>query len=119
MGGIFPITLIPRIIPIPIREAGAGHPLAQAALFQEVLLQPPELLVNQVVGLVNQADGNVGDDLGRAGFHKLAVKLVGLRYSASEPADILRLFGIFRPQKRGGKPKEALTGSNPLNWSVL
>lgn len=32
-----------------------------------------------------------------------------------EPAAV----STFRPQKRGGKPKEALTGSNPLNGSVL
>src|SRR6266478_5126561 len=46
---------------VPVGEAGAGHALAQAALFEEIFLQPAELLVNEVVGLMNQADGNVGD----------------------------------------------------------
>ena len=54
-------------------EAGAGHALAQAALFQKISLEPAKLLVNQIIGLMNQADGNVGDDFRRAGFHELAV----------------------------------------------
>ena len=74
-----------------------GHALAQAALFEKILFQPAELLVNQVIGLMNQADGNVGDGFRRAGFHEFAVKLVGLRHFASEPADILCFFGIFVP----------------------
>ena len=73
---------------IPVGEAGSGHALAQAALFQEILLQTAELLVNEIVGLVNQANGNVRDNFGRAGFHKLAVKLVSLRRFESEPADV-------------------------------
>ena len=81
-------VLIRRRIPVPVSEAGAGHAFAQAALLQEIPLQSAELLVYQVIGLVNQADGNVGNDFGRAGFHERAVKLVGLRDFAPEPADI-------------------------------
>jgi hypothetical protein len=36
-------------------EPGAGHVFAQAAPFHKILFQPPQLLVEQVVGLVNQA----------------------------------------------------------------
>ena len=81
----------------PVGETGAGHALAQAALFEEVFLQAAELLVNQVIGLMNQADGNVGDDFRRARIHELAVKLIGLRRFASELADILCFLGIFVP----------------------
>jgi len=42
-----------------VGETGLEHPLAKAALFQKILFQPAELLVEQVIGLVNQADGNV------------------------------------------------------------
>lgn len=35
---------------------------ALAALFEKVLFQPAELLVDEVVGLMNEADGHVGDD---------------------------------------------------------
>ena len=59
----------------PVREPGAGHALAQAALFEENFLQTAELLVDQVVGLMNQADGNVGDNFRRAGFDELAVNV--------------------------------------------
>ena len=37
-------------------EPGAGHALAQAALFQKILFQPAKLLVQQIIRLVNQAD---------------------------------------------------------------
>ena len=53
---------------VAVREAGAGHALAQAALVQEILFQSAELLVEQVVGLVDQADGDVGDRPPAGGF---------------------------------------------------
>src|SRR5438309_1816900 len=49
-------------------KAGAGHALAQAAFSQEILFESAELLVEQVVGLVNQADENVCHDVGGTGF---------------------------------------------------
>ena len=90
-------TRIRRRIPVPVSEAGAGHSFAQAALFQEILLQSAELLIYEVIGLVDQADGNIGDHFGRAGFHERAVKLVGLRDFAPEPADIEGFLGVFVP----------------------
>lgn len=48
--------------------AGAGHPLAEAAFFQESLFQLAQQLIEEVVGLMNQADQDVGDYFGRAGF---------------------------------------------------
>src|SRR6266511_5835274 len=53
-------------------EAGAGHALTQAALFQKILFQPAELLVEQIVGLVNQGDEDVRHGFCRAGFNELA-----------------------------------------------
>ena len=88
---------IPPIAPIPVSEAGAGHAFAQAAFFEKILLQPAELLVNQVVGLVDQADRNVGNNFRRARFHELAVKFVGLWRFASELADKQRFLGVFIP----------------------
>jgi hypothetical protein len=40
-------------------EAGARHAFADAAVFEEVLFEAAELLIEQVVGLVDQADGDV------------------------------------------------------------
>src|ERR1017187_6874870 len=38
---------------VAVSETDASHALAEAALFKKVLLQPAELLVTQVVGLVD------------------------------------------------------------------
>ena len=51
-------------------QAGLGHALADAALLDEVLLEAASLLVEQVVGLMDQADGEVRQNLGRAGVHE-------------------------------------------------
>jgi hypothetical protein len=37
-------------------QAGAGHALAEPAIFKEIALETAELLVEQVVGLVNKTD---------------------------------------------------------------
>jgi hypothetical protein len=42
-------------------QSGPGHALPQAAFFEEVLFESPELLVEQVVGLLDQAKDDVGD----------------------------------------------------------
>src|SRR4051812_43180812 len=44
-----------------------GHPFADAALLQKVLLQPALLLVEEVAGLADDADRDVRDHLGVAG----------------------------------------------------
>jgi len=82
---------------VPMQQAGAGHALTQAALFEEILFQPAELLIEQVVGLVYQAKRDVGHYLGRAGFHEPAVKLVSLRDFAAKLSDIERFPGGFAP----------------------
>ena len=77
MGIIFPIypmlPILPILLPLPpppksllhrstaVGQTRLEHPLAQTALLQEFLFQPPKLLIQQIVGLVNQAYGNVGD----------------------------------------------------------
>ena len=43
-----------------IVEAGFGHLFADAAFLDEVFFQPPSLLVEEVVGLVDEADEGVG-----------------------------------------------------------
>ncbi len=65
--------------PVAVCESHAGHALTQAALFDEFLLQCLELLVDEVVRLMNETDRDVGDDLGRAGLHELAIEFVCLR----------------------------------------
>jgi hypothetical protein len=43
----------------PVLQARAGHALANAAVFDEVLLESFNLPVQQVVGLVDQANRNL------------------------------------------------------------
>ncbi len=58
-------------------EAGAGHALAQAAFLEKVLFEALDLLVEQVIGLMDQANEDVGDRLRRPGFDEFAEILVG------------------------------------------
>ena len=51
---------------IPVRQSGTGHFFADAAFLDEVQFQVANLSIHEVVGLVNEADGDVGDDLRRA-----------------------------------------------------
>src|SRR5436190_5798795 len=80
-----------------VLEAKSGHALAEAALLEELLFQAAELLVDQVVGLINQAKGDVGYGFWRTSLHKFAVKLICLRGFAANCADKLSFFGILGP----------------------
>jgi hypothetical protein len=80
---------------ISVLQADAGHALAEAALLDEVFLQAKELLVDQVVGLVDEANRDVGDYGWRAGLDKLAVVLEGQRRLSAQFADILRFLRVF------------------------
>ena len=55
------------------------------------------MLVEEIVGLVNEANGDVGDDFGRAGFDVGFVGLVGFVVLATEFADVEGFFVIFIP----------------------
>jgi hypothetical protein len=54
----------PLLLLISCLQPSASHPLTQAALLQELLFQRFDLLVQQIVGLVNQADGEICHHLG-------------------------------------------------------
>ena len=58
-------------------EAGAGHALAQAAFFEEISLETAELLVEEIVRLMDEADEDVGDDLRWAGLEIGPIGLIG------------------------------------------
>lgn len=51
-----------------VAEAGAGHALAETAFLHEGFFQLPEELVEEIVGLVDHADEDIGYYFGRAGF---------------------------------------------------
>ena len=56
-------------------EAGAGHAFAKTAFFEEGLFEPADLPVEQVVGLVDEADRDVRRDFRRA---RLQIRPIGL-----------------------------------------
>ena len=78
-------------------DACTGHPFAQAAFGEEILFEAFELLVEQVVGLMDQADENIGHGFRRTGFDELAEVLLGKIRLAPEFADVVCFFGIFVP----------------------
>ena len=59
---MFIIGRIGRIFSSPGGDSGGGELLGVAAAFDEVALEGDELLVEQVVGLVDQAEECVGND---------------------------------------------------------
>ena len=81
-------------------QAEAGHTFAEPASLQEISLQTAQLLVDEIVGLVNETDCDVGDDFGSAGFNEFAVLFVRLRGSPAELAHVLRFFGSLVPERK-------------------
>lgn len=59
-------------------QARTGHAFAEAARMKKLLFQLPELLVEQVVGLVDQADEDVRHGFSGARFDIGPIELVGL-----------------------------------------
>ena len=92
--GIMTLGAIARLQP------RAGHPLTQAALLEEVFFKPAQLLVEQIVGLMDQANGDVGRNLRRPSLEELAVNLKGLRDSATKPSDEVRLLRFLFPNRQ-------------------
>ena len=68
----------------PVFESGAGHALAESAVGHKIFLQAAQLLVEQIVGLVDQTDRDVGHDLGWAGLDEFTVEFIGLRGASAK-----------------------------------
>jgi hypothetical protein len=58
--------------------------LGEAAFFQKLLLQLAKKLIQQVVGLVDEADQSVGGDFGRRFFDIGLIGLIGPIFGISE-----------------------------------
>jgi len=73
---------------------------------EKVFFQALELAVQQVIGLMDKADGDVGDNGRRASFHKLPEVfecLVGFAGKAANVASFPRIFG---PNWKVARPEE-------------
>lgn len=64
---------------VAIFQSQARHPLAQAAFLDEILFLPFDLLVEQIIRLMNQTNGNVCHHFVRAGFAKFRKDYKGQR----------------------------------------
>ena len=73
------------------------HPFAQPAKLDEILLQPPDLPVQEKVALVHQTNHNVGADDAVPRFQKLAVGFKRLVLPVSQLPDKQGLFTVFFP----------------------
>lgn len=78
-------------------EAGAGHCFAETAFLEEVFFEAADLLVQQIVGLVDEADGDVGQGSGWAIVEEGAIGLKGFVGGLAKLADIESFLGIFGP----------------------
>ncbi len=65
-------------------KAGAGHALAKASLLEEIQLDTADETVEEVVGLVGEANENVGDDRRGPGFEISPTDLVEVMALAAE-----------------------------------
>ena len=68
-------------------DASAGHALADSTIFEEILLKAADLLVEQVICLMDQAESEVPHDFWWARFHEFAIEFVGLRLLAAKTAN--------------------------------
>ena len=55
-------------------------------------------MVEEVVGLMDEADGYVGQDLGWSGVHEGTIGLIALILFAAEFADIEGFFAVLLPE---------------------
>jgi hypothetical protein len=88
IGPIRPMGPIPRAIPrtLPRPPPGPGHAFAESSISQEIFLQPAQLAIEQVVRLVDQADGDVRHDFEGPRLRELPeIRIRNARASAEFP----------------------------------
>ena len=90
----------------PSFEAGAGHAFTQAAFRRRSLFQSAQLLVEQVVGLVNQANEDIGNDLRGASLNIGVIGLIGRMGIRSQASYEQSLSGAFVPEAMTASAKE-------------
>ncbi len=71
-------TSFPGLL-IAVIQTGFGHSFAKAALFDEFLFQRFQLLIQQIIRLMNQADRDVCNHLCRTGVDELSIHFECLR----------------------------------------
>lgn len=73
---------------ISMFQSRAGHPLTKATGLDKILFQAADLLIEQVVRLMNEAERDIGYNFRRASLHKFPVGLIGLGSLCAEAPDV-------------------------------
>jgi hypothetical protein len=87
------------VVTIANPHSGTGHALAETAFRQEILLKPADLPVEQIVGLVNQANCDVGDDGSGSGLNELPKSFKSHVRLVSQASGVSCFFGVFIPNR--------------------
>src|SRR5881394_3803929 len=90
-------------------KPGPGHALAQSAFSEKVLFEAPQLLVEEVVCLVDQADDDVRDDFGRTRLDIGLIRLIRRIWPGPEPSHKQRLTTVLVPE-----PEAAVANEIPV-----
>jgi hypothetical protein len=78
-------------------ESNPRHALSNTAFVNKIALQTTDLLVEKIVGLVNETDRNIGDDFSWSGLAEVAkVAVCGLILGGEAPNEQC-LAAIFLP----------------------
>ncbi len=80
-------------------KARARHPLADAALLDEVLLETANLLVEQVVRLVNQANDDIRHGFRGPSLDNCLIGLIGPIRPIPQLSHVKGLFAVFLPKR--------------------
>lgn len=79
-------------------KTNTRHPFPDAAFVDKIALQAPDLLVEEIVGLMDETNGDICDDLGRASVAELAeIAVIRIRLRR-EPPNKQGFPAVFFPQ---------------------
>ena len=93
---------------LSLRGSRLVQPLSKATFFKKSLFKLPQLLIQKVIRLMNQADYGVRGDLGWSIFDIGPIGQIRPILFISEPADNLRRGMVFSPQRQTSLPQKIL-----------
>ena len=93
---------------VAVLTAGTIEPLGKAAFGEKSLLQSVELAVEEVVGLVDEAEQDVGGSLRGSSFDVGPIRLIGLIGPIGDSAHRLGLGVVFGPEQQVPLAEEVL-----------
>lgn len=86
-------------------QTSAGHALAQATVFKEIPLESANLPVEKVVGLMDEAEGDISDGASGPSLDEETIGLIRLRSLPAQASDVECLSRILGPDGKVGRSK--------------